>query len=124
MQPFVIDEHETVRFKENKIVSYLLDHGGIDMNQLASIDFSQDDRTQFYQLIGYSLSGFHELSRVSDKDALQASQNASIQFKKTIKACRDDNCVVHCGVPLEDDPEEELHKCLRAEERSNRKKTS
>jgi len=30
-------------------------------------DFSQEDREQFAQLIGYSLSGFGELSYVSDE---------------------------------------------------------
>lgn len=64
IQPLETDEQHSFRFKQNKIVSYLLDNGGIDMNALAMLDFSVEDREQFAQLIGYSLSGFGELSYV------------------------------------------------------------
>lgn len=66
IQPLGDDGKGVIRFKPNKIVQHLLDHGGIDMNQLALIDFPQEDREQFAQLIGYSLSGFSELSYVSN----------------------------------------------------------
>ena len=67
IQPIAPDEHGTLRFKANAIVRHLLDHGGLDMNKLAVIDFTQEDREQFAQLIGYSLSGYSELSYVSDE---------------------------------------------------------
>lgn len=58
IQPIETDPHGTVRFKDNKIVRYLLDKGCMHiMNQIAREDFSQDDRDQFHQLIGYSVSG-------------------------------------------------------------------
>jgi hypothetical protein len=57
----------------NKIVEYLLDNGGIDMNDLARMDFTAEDRQQFAQLIGYSLSGYGSLSYVSD-EAYDAAQ--------------------------------------------------
>ena len=66
IQPVITDPNGTKRFKENKIVRYLLDAGGIDMNKLAMMPFDQNDREQFAQLIGYSLSGFSELSYASD----------------------------------------------------------
>lgn len=66
IQPIITDANGTKRFKANKIVRYLLDAGGIDMDQLAIMPFDQDDREQFAQLIGYSLSGFSGLSYVSD----------------------------------------------------------
>lgn len=66
IQPLGLDTHGTLRFKENKIVRYLLDNGGIDLNKIACLEFSQEDQEQFAQLIGYSLSGFAELSYVSD----------------------------------------------------------
>ena len=56
------------RFVENKIVRYLLDNGGIDMNKLAIMDFSNEDRSQFAQLIGYSVSGWSTLDYVSDEE--------------------------------------------------------
>jgi hypothetical protein len=66
MQPIYLDDKGTARFKENAIVRYILDNGGIDLNQLAFIDFSVEDREQFAQLIGYSVSGFGELGYVTD----------------------------------------------------------
>ena len=66
IQPLAADDHGTVRFKANAIVRYLLDAGPFDMTHLAVIPASQEDREQFAQLIGYSLSGFGELSYVRD----------------------------------------------------------
>ncbi|MNR31726.1 hypothetical protein D3C85_1492550 [compost metagenome] len=63
-----------MRFKENAIVRHLLDNGGIDLNQLARLDFSREDREQFAQLIGYSLSGFGELGYVRDTTYAAAQQ--------------------------------------------------
>jgi hypothetical protein len=66
VQPLVDDDGIT-RFKRNAIVCFLLDAGPYDMNKLALMPFSDEDREQFAQLIGYSLSGFGELSYVSDE---------------------------------------------------------
>lgn len=76
-QPLSKDEHGTIRFKANKIVRHLLDHGGHDMNKLSMMNFSQEDREQFAQLIGYSLSGFGELSYVSDETYERAERSIS-----------------------------------------------
>lgn len=65
IQPLNIDKHGTLRFKKNEIVDYILENGGIDLNHIAGMKFSNDDREQFAQLIGYSLSGFGDLSYVS-----------------------------------------------------------
>ena len=66
IQPIVTGEHGVKRFKENAIVRHLLDAGGIDMNALARMPFTREDREQFAQLIGYSVSGFCDLSYASD----------------------------------------------------------
>ena len=68
MQPTEMRERDILRFKPNDIVRHLLDNGPFDMNTIACGDFSPEDRTQFAQLIGYSMSGFSELSYVSDTD--------------------------------------------------------
>ena len=78
MQPVVIAEDGCHRFKENKIVTYLLDNGGVDLNQLAVIGFSNEDREQFAQLIGYSVSGTSTLEYVSD----ETYYNAMAQSEK------------------------------------------
>lgn len=66
IQPLEKDEHGVVRFRANKVVQYLLDNGGLDMNDLAMVDFPREDREQFAQLIGYSHSGSGDLSYMSD----------------------------------------------------------
>ena len=67
LQPLYEDADGDLRFKENKIVSFLLNAGPFDMKQLTLMPFSQEDWEQFTQLIGYSLSGFGELSCVSSE---------------------------------------------------------
>jgi hypothetical protein len=114
MQPFEIKDG-VVRFRANAIVNALLDKdteanrrdlGGVvpasfgGLNWLATQDFSQADWEQFYQLIGYSLTGYHELSSVSDQSCLEATAMARTQLSDSaIGGCRDDDaCDLHCGV--------------------------
>lgn len=67
MQPIYRDDDGVVRFRQNAIVRYLLDAGHLDLNDIALRRFDDEDRAQLAQLIGYSLSGFSELSYVSDE---------------------------------------------------------
>lgn len=78
VQPLGEDEAGTLRFKKNAIVAYLLDSGGTDMNKLAMMPFSKEDRQQFAQLIGYSLCGYGELPYVTD----EAYKAAASQIKR------------------------------------------
>lgn len=64
-QQIYIDDNKVIRFRENSIVRYLLDNGSIDLNDLARVEFSDDDRAHFAQLIGYSVSSWGGLSYVS-----------------------------------------------------------
>ena len=96
MQPLELDKHGTLRFKSNAIVRHLLDNGGIDMNDLAVIDFPHQE--QFAQLIGYSQCGFGELSYVSDeaydtcenmyRDGLTESEARIAYLEETLKEAR------------------------------------
>ena len=78
IQPLAHDAKGVLRFKANTIVQHLLDtHPTCDMNTLARMEFSDDDRQQFAQLIGYSLSGYSELqSYVTDEAYATAAQMA------------------------------------------------
>lgn len=73
-QPIGQDEHGTVRFKQNKMVDKVLE----DMTKLRIYDmnriyadffmrksFSGEELMHFHQLIGYSLSGYGDLSQNS-----------------------------------------------------------
>lgn len=77
MQPVELSKGGVARFKTNSIVEYLLDEGGIDMNALARIDFPREDRDQFLQLIGYSVSG----APLGDNELHEAAQIAFDQGK-------------------------------------------
>lgn len=57
MQPVEFDADGVARFKANAIVRFLLDAGPFDMNVLFCAPFKREDREQFAQLIGYSVSG-------------------------------------------------------------------
>lgn len=101
MQPFIVDANGVVRFKENAIVRWLLDRASAglktDLNAIAMQGFSENDQAQFAQLIGYSLSGYHELSYVSGEAALAASHAAREQLgRPDIGGCRDQGCEIHC----------------------------
>jgi len=72
MQPVVLDQDKVARFKKNKIVEFLLDAGKFNMNDLAMMNFTKEDRSQFAQLIGYSVSGFGDLS-YADKEHVKTA---------------------------------------------------
>lgn len=74
LQPIYYDGVGILRFKSNAIVRFLLDKGPYNMNDLARNEFSDDDREQFAQLIGYSVGGFLDLSYVSDETSQQVEQ--------------------------------------------------
>src|SRR5712671_4545568 len=80
-QPLVWDGR-IIRFKSNAIVRVLLDAGPFDMNQLAVMNFSQEDRAHLAHLIGYSVSGWGELSYVSEEHLAEADQAAE-DFART-----------------------------------------
>ena len=56
LQPLQL-ESGVLRFKRNKIVEKLLETSSLDLNDIARMDFSKEDRLQLNQLIGYSHSG-------------------------------------------------------------------
>ncbi len=104
MQPFVVKKDKVVRFKANVIVSTLLEectNRGYSLNDLAWIKFTQADWEEFYQLIGYSLCGYHELSFVSDETAREATKEAK-KLNPKFAGCRDVGCQIHCGVEREE----------------------
>ena len=69
-----------IRFKSNKIIEWLWESGKIDLNQIAIMTahgkFSEDDQMQLAQLIGYSVSGFGDLSYASKESIQRADEIA------------------------------------------------
>lgn len=86
IQPLAKDARGALRFKVNRIVKHLLDtHKTCDMSRLAAMDFSDDDRQQFAQLIGYSLGGYGELSYVDDEAYSTAEAMAEATVSLTVE---------------------------------------
>jgi len=84
MQPIVQDKHGVIRFKRNALVDALYEHGvktGLGLNELHCMDFTVEDRQQFAQLIGYSISGYGSLSYVTD-EAYEAAERAAHGIKE------------------------------------------
>jgi hypothetical protein len=81
MQPVGFDGRGVIRFKQNKIVCWMLESGErgtrYDLNDLARMEFTEEDWTQFAQLIGYSVYGWGSLSYVSDRDYAKAVWHAA-----------------------------------------------
>lgn len=69
MQPVVMVDG-VARFKENRIVGRLLENSrqhGYGLNEAAMGDYTDEERMQLAQLIGYSVSGYGSLSYVTDE---------------------------------------------------------
>jgi hypothetical protein len=95
-QPIALDDEGVIRFKQNAIVRFLVDwaagangsvgypklvtpgHCAPDLNQLSMLGFSREDWVQFGQLIGYSVSGWSELSYVRDADYYRIDAQAEV----------------------------------------------
>ena len=60
-QPIVVVDG-IARFKHNAIIKWIIESNRTNMNELAVLNFTNADRAQFAQLIGYSVSGFGDLS--------------------------------------------------------------
>lgn len=91
-QPIGWDETgKVIRFKENKIVSWMLDMGRagqkFDMNDIAikrhTGEFSTEDMVQLDQLIGYSVSGFGDLHYVPEQEVTECDSIAAALSKET-----------------------------------------
>lgn len=76
MQPLVRDKNGTVRFKANKIIEWLFESSRLDLNMIATMGFSDEDNMQIAQLLGYSVSGFGDLSYADPKVVAAADKRA------------------------------------------------
>lgn len=80
-QPIIVDSAGVVRFKANEIVRVLLDHGPYDLNTLYVMNFSDDDRNQFAQLIGYSVCEFGDLA-YADKERVERADKIAAKMRR------------------------------------------
>jgi len=74
-----------IRFQANDIVRDLLDFAqdhGFGLNEIAVRPYRRDDREQLAQLIGYSVSGFGELSYARKRVVLTAAAEADRMYAR------------------------------------------
>ncbi len=82
IQPIILDEHGVRHFKANRIIEYLLRCNKFNMNELAMLNFDNDERQHFAQLIGYSVCGYTDLSYHNESVALYAETTQPINSDK------------------------------------------
>lgn len=80
MQPVVIAKDKIICFKENPIIQWMLDMGRegkrFDLNTIAIVSsglgWKKEDHMQIAQMLGYSVSGYGDLSYASKKSIQEA----------------------------------------------------
>ena len=77
MQPITRASDGVIRFRGNAIVEWLVDTGRVNLNEIASHGFPQADMEQFWQLLGYSVSGYGDLSFISPETVQAADELAN-----------------------------------------------
>ena len=86
IQPKVTDENGTELFAENRLVTCLLDKGGLDLNHLAKRvragKATENEFFQLRQLIGYNVSGLPYPDDVSYSEVESAHNNPEIEQNK------------------------------------------
>ncbi len=88
MQPVIIANDKVIRFNQNSIVRWMLDElrrHGRDLNYIAAAfrihEDHKDDYQQLMQLIGYSVSGYGDLS-THDRDVLRSANAEATKLLK------------------------------------------
>ena len=89
MQPVEMADDGVIRFKANKIIRWLYnlpkDRPIPDLNEISIIAQTsgwEDDMVQFWQLLGYSVSGYGDLSFVPPEIIERADAEAETIMRK------------------------------------------
>ncbi len=72
---------DVIRFRSNAIIDRLCRERIIDLNRIAIWDVPAADKEQFWQLLGYSVSGFGDLSFVRKKTVRKADKKAGALYR-------------------------------------------
>jgi hypothetical protein len=91
MQQIVIADDGVIRFRANAAVRALLNAARegrrCNLNDLAMMELPPEDHMQLAQLIGYSVSGYGDLSYVSKK-SLAAADAAQVPLQRVLRKRR------------------------------------
>ena len=76
MQPIMLASDGVIRFKQNAIIDWLFETRKLDLNEVAVLaaqgKFNSEDQMQIAQLLGYSVSGYGDLSYASKESVALA----------------------------------------------------
>lgn len=82
MQPIVIAEDGVARFQANRIIADLWKSGAFSLNDIgikaAEGAYTEAEQMQLAQLIGYSVSGFGDLSYADREVVRRADRKAAL----------------------------------------------
>jgi hypothetical protein len=76
MQEIILDDKGVPRFRANRIVKFLHDHGGFDMSVVRGMGWTQEEWSQFLQLIGFSVCCYGEFQDVDRQSVDEADEIA------------------------------------------------
>ena len=86
MQPIVLDDKGTPRFQGNAIIEWLFQCGHLDVHTIAMLvhegKFDVADQRQLAQLLGYSVSGYADLSYADCGEVALADAEAAKLFAR------------------------------------------
>ncbi len=86
MQPIEVAKDGVVRFKQNKLVRFLANHRLNELVYPFPPEENADDWNQLAQLIGYSVSGFGDLS-YADPDVVKQADEIADKLSKGKTQC-------------------------------------
>ena len=94
MQPICITSDGVIRFKQNRMVNDVYEFSqlrGFGLSEMARRDYTQEERMQFAQLIGYSVSGYGGLSYASPESVKKADAIADSLIAARKQGANHDN---------------------------------
>lgn len=92
MQPIAWDGKGVIRFQDNKVITMLLEAGVLNLNSIAGQCIEKKipraDQMQFWQMLGYSVSGFGDLSFATKEMVAAADEIAAQMVSATTPSSR------------------------------------
>jgi len=78
MREVILDDRGTARFKANAVVEWLFNTQRISLNDIAMYrdQFPAEDVEEFWQMLGYSVIGYGDLSFAQPETVEQADEAA------------------------------------------------
>ena len=77
MRPLV-DVNGVIRFKQNAVIGWLFKQGHLNLNRIPVDELPLEDVEEFWQMLGYSVSGYSELSFIRPETVAEVDEAAEV----------------------------------------------